>query len=59
MRESIRTGMPENRAMRERLLRKERIRDLCMAARRDWEIYLPLEHMGGDVQFVRLDKTLY
>ena len=41
--------------MRERLLEKERISDLCMAARRDWEIYLPLEHMGGDVQFVRLE----
>ncbi len=51
----MRTGMAESCAMGERLLKKERISDLCMAACKDWEVYLPLEHMGGDVQFVRLE----
>lgn len=55
LRKSIRMETLGTRDVKERLIKKERISDLCMAARRDWEIYLPLEHMGGDVQFVRLE----
>lgn len=36
-------------------LKKDDIKALCLAACRDWQVYAPLEGMGRDVQFVRIN----
>lgn len=41
--------------MKEWLLKKDNVNDLCMEASRKWETYVPLEEIGGDVQFAKLN----
>jgi ferredoxin len=43
--------------MNNRILQKRNINDLLARAGKNREVYLPLEGMGGDVQFVRLADT--
>ncbi|HUW20083.1 MAG TPA: 4Fe-4S dicluster domain-containing protein [Sedimentisphaerales bacterium] len=43
--------------MREMLLKKQDVKDLCLRASDEWETYVPLEEMGGDVQLVRVDAN--
>jgi len=42
--------------MKERLLKKDDVKALCMSASDRWETYVPLESVGGDVQFMKLDN---
>jgi len=42
--------------MKERLLKKDNVKALCMSASSQWETYVPLETFGGDVQFMKLDN---
>jgi len=41
--------------MKEQLLKKDNVRALCISASDRWETYLPLENLGGDVQFTKID----
>ncbi len=41
--------------MKEQLLKKEDIKELCIKASEQWETYVPLEDIGGDTHFVKLD----
>ena len=45
----------ENTIMKEMLLKKDNIKDLCIKACDDWETYVPLEIMGRDAQFVKIN----
>ncbi len=42
--------------MKERLLKKDNVKALCISASEQWETYVPLETFGGDVQFMKLDN---
>jgi sulfhydrogenase subunit beta (sulfur reductase) len=41
--------------MKELLLKKENVKSLCIEACNEWETYVPLEGMGQDVQFVKIN----
>ena len=41
--------------MKEMLLKKDDVKDLCIKACSQWETYVPLEPMGQDVQFVKIN----
>jgi len=41
--------------MKEKMLRKDSVKELCAAASKEWETYVPVEWTGGDIQFTRLD----
>ena len=41
--------------MKEWLLKKDNVKDLCMNASKEWETYVPLEGIGGDVHFEKLN----
>lgn len=42
--------------MKERLINKDQIRNLLTKVSEDWETYLPLEDVWGDVQFIKLNE---
>lgn len=42
--------------MKEFLLKKDRVKDLCLEASGKWETYVPLEHRGGDIQFEKINS---
>jgi len=44
--------------MKEMLLKKADVKALCLAACRDWQVYAPLEGMGRDVQFVKINDKV-
>jgi ferredoxin len=41
--------------MKEMLLKKDDVKPLCMGACKEWEIYAPLEAMGQDIQFMKIN----
>ena len=41
--------------VKKQLLQKDSIKNLLIKSSQKWETYVPLEGMGGDVQFVRLE----
>ena len=41
--------------MKERMLKKDSVKELCAAASKEWETYMPVEWTGGDIQFTRLN----
>jgi len=41
--------------MKEVLLRKDNVKPLCIEACNEWETYVPLEGMGQDIQFKRIN----
>ncbi len=42
--------------MKQRLLKKDNVKGLCIKASKQWETYVPLEDtVGGDTHFVKLD----
>ena len=41
--------------MKELLLKKENVKSLCIEACDEWETYVPLEGMGQDVHFVKIN----
>jgi len=41
--------------MKEQLLKKDDIKELCIKASERWETYVPLEDAGGDTHFIKLD----
>ena len=41
--------------MKDLLLKKENVKSLCIEACDEWETYVPLEGMGQDVQFVKIN----
>ena len=42
--------------MKEMLLKKDNVKALCIEACNEWETYVPLEGMGQDVQFVKINN---
>jgi len=43
--------------MKEFLLEKDNVINLCMEASREWETYVPLEDTGGDVHFEKINDN--
>ena len=43
--------------MKEWLLKKDDVKALCISASGRWETYVPIEGLGADVQFTRLDGS--
>ena len=43
--------------MKERLLKKDNVKALCMSASDRWETYVPAEGSGADVHFTRLGRN--
>jgi len=41
--------------MKEMSLKKDNVKGLCLAACNQWETYVPIEEMGQDVQFVKIN----
>ena len=41
--------------MKEMLLKKDNVKALCMEACKEWETYVPLEGLGQDVQFEKIN----
>jgi len=41
--------------MKEMLLKKGRVKELCLKACEEWQTYVPIEETGGDVQFLRIN----
>jgi len=41
--------------MKKVLLKKSNVKTLCLAASNDWQVYVPLEGIGQDVQFVKIN----
>jgi len=42
--------------MKKVLLKKDDIKALCLAASNDWQVYAPLEGIGQDVQFAKINN---
>jgi sulfhydrogenase subunit beta (sulfur reductase) len=44
--------------MKEKLLKKDNVKSLCVSACKEWETYAPLKEMGQDVQFVKINDEV-